>query len=92
MNARSLLNKARLAATVAIGQVVLVAAPAGLGGAGTKAASDISSLLSAAGTVIGLLALGIGGGLAAYKASKNEEWTSPLLTACIGTAIAAVSF
>ena len=60
MKLKAFLNLSRTVATVAIGQVLL-AAPAGLGGAGTKAAGDISSLLSAAGTVIGLLALGVGG-------------------------------
>lgn len=63
-----------------------------LGGAGGQAAGDITSLISAAGTVVGIAVVAIGGGLAAWKAATGQEWTHHLATAAVGAAIAAVSF
>ena len=70
----------------------LLAGPTGMAGAGTKAAKDLGTLMSDAGTIMGLLCLALGGGLAAYRASKHEDWTGPTIAACIGCAITSVCF
>jgi hypothetical protein len=57
----------------------------------TTAADDVKTIAKAGAAIIGGLVTIIGGALAAWKASHEEKFSTPLVCAIVGAAIAAVA-
>jgi len=57
----------------------------------TSAASDIKTIATAAGGILGGVVTLIGGGITAFKAAHGEDFTKPLIMAIVAAAVAAVS-
>lgn len=54
------------------------------------ASDQVTTIAKAAGALLGVVVTLIGGALTAWRASHEEKFTSPLLFALVGAAIAAV--
>jgi len=84
----------KLQRAITLGLTALVcAAPlvAGPFGGAASAAGEAKGIASAAGGVLGGLVTVIGGSYAAWKAAHEQPFTTPLVCAIAGAAIAAVS-